>query len=247
MRLPELVFVVPDGLNGGRLQVTGAQMRWQYGVDVVQPVRVVHQDGTAYSLAGAVAAILAFYENDSDDLPTLQLEWDIVGANTAEFSFLRGMAQLLPITDRGYLVGARFRDDDLDLEDAVLVPGRAVVDKQLGSFDLPVAVTTTTPALARGAAGPNFTPTDVQTADYAAEIDELVVCDPTAATFVVTLPDPVASAGRRVGVVIAAVTPNPVTIEPAGAETINGAASLSLEMPWVVVTFVAVGGNWIAW
>lgn len=156
-RLPELLLIVPDGLNGGRLQVLSAQMRWGYGTDLIQPVRVVHQDGSAYSLDGAVAAIMAFYENDTDDEPLTQIEWEITGDNTADFSFLRAMASLLPVTDRGYCVGVRFRDDDTEYEDVVSLAGRAVIDRRMGSFEEPIAVIESGVPLARGPRGQGYT------------------------------------------------------------------------------------------
>lgn len=250
MRLPELLLVVPDGVGGGRLQVTSAQMRWNYGVDVIQPVRVVHQDGSVYMLDGAVDAIMAFYENDTDDEPTLQLEWVITGDNTATFSFLRAMASLLPYVERGYCVAVRFRDDDTEYEDVVALPGRALIDRRMGSFEEPVATIVTGTALARGPAGPNFTPTAVKTAAYQADYGELVVCDSSAGAFPVTLPEPDDNhEGERVGVVIAVQTPNAVTVVPDddAEETINGAVEFPIELPWVIATFVLVGGNWIAW
>lgn len=153
MRLEETLLVIPDNLAGGRLEVRSAQWRWNYGVDVIAPVRTVHQDGSAYSLAGAVAALLAFYENDTDDEPKLQLEWTITGSNTAEFRIPRSVAPLIPPTDRGYSIGMRFRDDDTGVEDVVLLPGRLVVARRVGDFAISVTVPPEQDPLARGPQG----------------------------------------------------------------------------------------------
>lgn len=240
MIAPTITLVVPDGT--GLQAVDSAQMRWQFGVDFTQPVRVVHQDGSSYDLGGAVAAILAFYENDDDDAPTLQLEWTITGANTAEFRFPRAMASLLPITDRGYAVGVRFRDDDTGYEDAVLLPGRAVVDRRVGDFALPVATPSSGSPLARA---PNFIPTATQTDDYAAAVDELVVCDCSGGDMTVTLPLTTGIVGRRVGVVLLAAGVNSVSIVGSGGEEIRGSASpLVMTSTFEVLELVALSGEW---
>lgn len=243
MRFLETLLVVPDALNGGVLEPRTMALRWQYGVDVTIPVRVVHQDASAYSLAGRVTAILAFYANDTDDVPVLQLELDITGANVGDFSFPRSMATLLPYADRGYAIGVRFRDDDAGIEDATLSPAsRAMIDRRIGDFDEPIATPGTAFPLATG---PNFVPV-YKAAAYTPALGELVIVDVSGGAVAITLPSSSGS-GKRIGVVLGASAANPLTVARSGSDTINGSSSAqSLSTPWQIVTFVDVSGGWIA-
>lgn len=154
MQLVESLLVVPDSLNGGLLPVRSVTWRWQAFTDVTAPVRVVHQDGSPYSLGGAVAALLAFYVKDTDAAPILQLEWIITGDNTAIFSIPRDTQTLyLPPCDQGYMVGVRFRDDDVGMEDVVSLAGRVMIDARVGDFSSSVIVPSSQEPLARGPSG----------------------------------------------------------------------------------------------
>lgn len=150
MRLPRQTLIVPDGT--GVIPVPSLSLRWPYGSDVTIPVAVKHQSGAAYDLSGAVAGIMGFRERADDDEAALQVEWTITddAAGEAEFYVTRAMASLLPIIDNGYCVGVQFRDDDQAIEDAIALPGRAVIDPQVASFDEDVTVPSSQEPLARG-------------------------------------------------------------------------------------------------
>ena len=70
----------------------------------------------------------------------------------------------------------------------------------------------------------------------------VVLADATAAAFTVTLPTP--TSGRMVTVKKVDASANAVTVGPAAAETIDGAASATLAAQWDVATFVSDGTNW---
>lgn len=150
MRLPEITLVVPDG-TGVKPVLSGQYLEWPVGSDVVQPVKVVHQNGGTYGLGGAVSAVFGFKRKDTDDLPFFQVEWDITGTNTAEFTFPRSQRQVL--APGRYFVSVAFEDDDTGFADQILLDSRAEVHRIAGDIDAPVSVLPTQDPLARGPAG----------------------------------------------------------------------------------------------
>lgn len=90
---------------------------------------------------------------------------------------------------------------------------------------------------------PVVTPT--KTAAYTAKHNELVVCDPTAGGFTVTLPRASGFRDEKVGVKNASASMNAVTVEPYGAEEIDGAASATVSGARVYLEFVSDGEGWL--
>ncbi len=74
--------------------------------------------------------------------------------------------------------------------------------------------------------GARYKPTPIMRADYNAQLDELVLCDPTGGAFSVFLPDAQThDSGREIIVKKATTSATAITIRPSGGVTINGAAS----------------------
>lgn len=119
------------------------------------PVTVVHSDGSAYDLSGAVSAIIGFKYKDTDDETFFQRQWDLTDdvAGEAEFSFIRADVADLPVGS--YIASIQFIDDDTDVEDTILGPSRVWVNERTASFDDPVTVLPTQLPLAQGPPG-NF-------------------------------------------------------------------------------------------
>lgn len=82
-----------------------------------------------------------------------------------------------------------------------------------------------------------------KTANYTAvDTDRVLLCDPTSGSITITLP--AAGAGKQEYVIKKTVAhANTLVIDPAGAETINGAATLTVADN-TSVTIVSDGTNW---
>lgn len=75
--------------------------------------------------------------------------------------------------------------------------------------------------------------------------DYLVACDATAAAFTVTLPLVVDAKGMTFLVFKTDASANAVTVDGAGAETINGAATISLATQWTKALLYCDGTQWL--
>lgn len=85
----------------------------------------------------------------------------------------------------------------------------------------------------------------VQTGAYTAAAGELVRCDPTGGAFTVTLPTAVGIAGRKVLIKNVTSDTTTITIDGAGAETIDGAASVTITVGYGSVRLVSDGAGWM--
>lgn len=79
-----------------------------------------------------------------------------------------------------------------------------------------------------GPAGPDLTPTTVQTANYTAAAGALVLVDPTGGAFAVTLPAASANSGKRIAVKNVGTSTTAVTVTRAGSDTIDGATTSAM-------------------
>jgi hypothetical protein len=80
---------------------------------------------------------------------------------------------------------------------------------------------------------------------YGAAVRDWVNANAAAAAFSVTLPTAVGNAGKSIAVRKIDATGNAVTVEPTGAETINGAANFPITVQYAVYIFVSNGANWM--
>lgn len=85
----------------------------------------------------------------------------------------------------------------------------------------------------------------VTTAYTATKSDGLINADGTSAAFTVTLPTAVGIAGKAIEVVKIDSGANAITVDGNGAETISGAANVSLASQWDVTKVRSDGANWI--
>lgn len=74
--------------------------------------------------------------------------------------------------------------------------------------------------------------------------DYLVACDATAAAFTLTLPVVISAKGMTFVVFKTDASANAVTIDGAGAETINGAATVALAARWDKALIYCDGTQW---
>lgn len=74
--------------------------------------------------------------------------------------------------------------------------------------------------------------------------DNVIVCNSTTAAFTVTLPTAVGALGRTYTVKKTDSSANAVTVDPNGAQTVDGAATYTLAKQWQSVTVVSDGANW---
>lgn len=86
-------------------------------------------------------------------------------------------------------------------------------------------------------------PTAVKTSAYTAGFGETVLCNPTGAGFTVTLPAAVAGA-KPIIIKNDSTSTNTITIDGAGAETIDGAATATIAASRGVVRLVPGAGVW---
>ncbi len=77
------------------------------------------------------------------------------------------------------------------------------------------------------------------------ELDDVVIADATGAAFNFTLLTAAARKGRHLVVKRINAGANAVTIVPAGAETIDGAANLALGAQWAIARLESDGANWL--
>ncbi len=75
--------------------------------------------------------------------------------------------------------------------------------------------------------------------------DEVINCDGTGGAFSITLPTAVGISGTRYTIRKSDGGGNAITIDPAGAETINGSATVALSAQYNYRTIVSDGANWI--
>jgi len=78
--------------------------------------------------------------------------------------------------------------------------------------------------------------------DYTATDGEFVLADSSTSAITITLPSPAENA--RVGVKKTDSSTNTVTVSPAGAETIDGASSLTIDTQYESYTLISDGTNW---
>ena len=84
-----------------------------------------------------------------------------------------------------------------------------------------------------------------QTSDYTASDEDLLIAvNATSAAVTVDLPTAAARKGRRYIVKKTDASANLVTIDPAGSETIDGEATVSLAQQYAAREIVSDGTNW---
>lgn len=79
---------------------------------------------------------------------------------------------------------------------------------------------------------------------FTASTDSVLLANASAQTMVITLPLAENSVSTKITVKKIDSTANRVTIEPQGAETIDGASTLELSIPNLSATIVCDGFNW---
>jgi len=86
----------------------------------------------------------------------------------------------------------------------------------------------------------------VKTGAYTLTInDSVVLCDSTAAAFIIALPTAVGITGREYVIKKIDSSANAVTVDGNAAETLDGAATYSLATQWKYVRIVSDGTNWV--
>ncbi len=88
------------------------------------------------------------------------------------------------------------------------------------------------------------TETIIATSTLTTDDGRYIFCDATSAGFTITLPTAATSAGLEYSFVRTDATANVVTIDGAGAETINGAANTTLTAQYQTVTVACNGTTW---
>jgi hypothetical protein len=73
-----------------------------------------------------------------------------------------------------------------------------------------------------------------------------VRCDPSGGAFDVDLPTAVGATGRAVTVKNVTTSTTAITVDPNGAETVDGAAGYSMTTAYGSATFISDGANWMA-
>lgn len=89
-------------------------------------------------------------------------------------------------------------------------------------------------------------PPAAKTAAYTlVKTDFVILGDATAAAFTISLPTAVGIGGQLFCVKKIDSSANAVTIDPSGAETIDGAATVSLGAQWASRLLISDGANWL--
>lgn len=79
----------------------------------------------------------------------------------------------------------------------------------------------------------------------ATDADGVILCNATSAAFTVTLPTAVGRTGKRYSLIKTDSSANAITVDPSGAETINGDTTVSLATQYATLAIVSNGTNWI--
>jgi hypothetical protein len=87
-------------------------------------------------------------------------------------------------------------------------------------------------------------PTNIKIAAYVARMGEIVRCNPTAAGFTVSLPPAGGQAGKAIIVKNTSASVNVITIDAAGAELIDGAATATIAAAYAARYLVSDGNAW---
>lgn len=87
--------------------------------------------------------------------------------------------------------------------------------------------------------------TTVKTSLYTAILGDLVRCNPTAGGFAVNLPAATGNANKTVMVKNVTTSVNTITIAASGFETIDGVATISMNLGFESFVFVSDGSNWM--
>ena len=91
----------------------------------------------------------------------------------------------------------------------------------------------------------NFLEVVSKTSAYTASVtDDVILGDATSGAFSVTLPTAVGVRGRRYTIKKTDSSGNAVTIDGAGSETIDGAATVALGTQYAFRTIVSNGSSW---
>jgi hypothetical protein len=121
---------------------------------------------------------------------------------------------------------------------------------QLAAGGLSIDLDGTT--LTLGAAGISVTApegrwvvTTVKTGAYNAAAGELVRCDPSGGIFTVTLPTAVGISGRMISVKNVTSSVTAITIATTGGQTIDGAATVTINTGFDSLFFASDGANWL--
>jgi hypothetical protein len=108
-----------------------------------------------------------------------------------------------------------------------------------------VGLGTLTPTSFLEIAGSLGLPVVSKTSAYTATIsDHTILCDATSAAFTISLPTAAGITGRRYTIKKTDASANAITVDPAGSETIDGAATKSLSAQWDWLTVQSDGTNW---
>lgn len=94
-------------------------------------------------------------------------------------------------------------------------------------------------------AGATFNVTAVKTSTYTAVVGDFVRTDASGGAFTVNLPTAVGIAGRQIKIAESANSTTAVTLDGAGSETINGAATQALTTAYGEKTLTSDGANWL--
>lgn len=87
--------------------------------------------------------------------------------------------------------------------------------------------------------------TDQKTANYEANYNELVRCNPTAGAFTVDLPTAKGAKDQQIAIKNDSASVNGITLEPFGDELIDGASNYLMNIARQSVTLVSTGTGWI--
>ena len=88
-----------------------------------------------------------------------------------------------------------------------------------------------------------FVVTAIKTGTYTASWGELVRCDPSGGAFTVNLPTGATNDGRQIIVKNTTTSTNTITLDPAGGETIDGAATATMTTARQAVRISSDGTN----
>lgn len=86
--------------------------------------------------------------------------------------------------------------------------------------------------------------TDIKIAAYTARYYELVMCDPTAGAFALTLPIARGNRGQMIGVKNASASSNNITVTAATGENIDQSATFVISSSHTAITLVSDGTDW---
>lgn len=217
------------------------------------PIRALGADTSVWVPYGDEIVIYNFYEGASGSGHSLTDSPQQLDHPATWASYTNDSEEGMTPRRLALIAGISFNDCDSEIDGnniSLLLARGAGAPATLAEGE--PAVDTTNKRLYYGDGSQNFlvarawNVTAVQTTTYAAAVWDLVRCDPSGGGFTVNLPTAASRGGEGVVVKNTTTSTNAITVDGNGAETIDGAATATINTSRGVLRLASDGTNWLS-